>query len=62
VRYNVSYDNSTEAAYRRSIFDYNLALARQLNELAGPEVAVSGYYVTNGYASPAARHLFISRM
>jgi hypothetical protein len=41
VRYNVSYDNAAEAAYRRSIFDYNLALAKQLNELAGPEVAVS---------------------
>jgi hypothetical protein len=41
LRYNVSYDNATEAAYRRSIFDYSLALAKQLNELAGPEVAVS---------------------
>jgi hypothetical protein len=55
VRYNVSYDNATEAVYRRSIFDYNLALAKQLNELAGPEVAVSDNHVTVRWCAHGSR-------
>lgn len=39
--YNVSYASTEIASYRRSVFNYNLARAYQLNQLAGPDVAVS---------------------
>lgn len=41
TRYNVTFNSTEEAAYRRQVFGQNLALAVKLNELAGPEVAVS---------------------
>jgi hypothetical protein len=40
LSYNVTFINASEAAYRRQIFEFNLAKAAQLNTLAGPDVAV----------------------
>jgi hypothetical protein len=39
--YNVTYNSTDIALYRRRVFDFNLAKAYQLNQLAGPQVAVS---------------------
>lgn len=39
--YNVTFNATADATYRRTVFNFNLQRAYQLNQIAGPEVAVS---------------------
>lgn len=41
VKYNITYSSATEAEFRKNVFVSNLERADKLNQLVGPEAAVS---------------------